>query len=269
MKKINIKIQYIIICVILAFAGIITFQKIAQNSSNKQTAAPQENMFYLAQKGDTPILFYRYPDLLVEHKKPSSSIGHIASFDRPYNLKKDPNEFINFDGLKNPKKLFSFEGHPGIENYQLSSDKQYLLISFVGGRTDTTNYIYQIDLKRLTTKKIWENELRTGEPPYNGGIAYITNSIPDRYVVFAIVKSAPPPEALPVSVIIKNIQSGEEKVLGVVGNTKLDLEAGTISFSELEKKPVPCGKDDPACFATDTYKYEYQPEGEHSTQPLP
>lgn len=253
----------------LVTVGVITFQKTMQNSNNKQTAAPQENMFYLAQKGEANILFYRYPDLLVEHKKPSSSIGHLTFYERSYNLKKDPNQFANFDELKNPKKLFSFEGHPGIENYQLSNDKRYLSMSFVSGKTDTTNYIYQIDLQRLTTKKLWENELRTGEPPYNGGIAYITNFIPDQYIVFAIVKSAPPPEALPVSVIIKNIKSGEEKILGVVGNTKIDLETRTISFSELEKKPVPCEKDDPACFATDTYKYEYAPEGDSSTQPLP
>jgi hypothetical protein len=230
---------------------------------------PEENTFYLATKGTTPVLFYRYPDLIIDHNTPTHSIGHFAAYQTSYNPKKNPLDFVDFNKLQNKKKLFSFEGHVGIENYLLSEDKKYLLISFLGGKADTTNYIYQIDLQTMKSQKIWEHELRLGTPPYNGGIAHVTNFIPNRYVAFSIIKDAPYPTALPVGVIIKNIQSGQEKILGVVGGIQIDVARGTISFKKLGKIQVPCEQHDPVCFATDIYKFAYKPEGEPLKQPLP
>ena len=193
----------------------------------------------------------------------------VTHYEKPYDLKKHPNEYVDFKDLQNPKKLFSFEGHVGIENYIVSNDKKYLLLSFLAGKKDTINYIYQINLETGESKNIWENELRLGEPPYNKGIAYVTHFIPNRYMVLAVIKSTPPPDASPEGVIVMNIQSGKETVLGVVGDITIDLKEKTVSFKELAKTPVPCEKDDPVCFATDTYKYAYKPGGDPIMEPLP
>ena len=113
----------------------------------------------------------------------------------------------------------------------------------------------------------------SGTAPYNSGTAYITNFIPDRYVVFEFLKGDPPPASAPGGVVVKNIQSGNEKVLGVVGDINLDLAGERITFKELQKAKVPCqkvdSKKDPNCFATDTYKTGHVPSGKTLSQPLP
>lgn len=250
---------------------LITAISIFLHNSRQDQPIPQENTFYLATKENDPILFYRYPDLINDHNNhnQSPSIGHLAIYNKPYDPKKDSFEYVDFNILKNTKKIFTFEGHAGIENYILSEDKKYLLLSIVGGKDDATNYIYQIDLQTQKSKKVWEHTLKSGMPPYNGGIAHLLQFIPNHYIVFAIIKGNYSPEDLPIGVVISNMQSGKEKVLGVVGNTHIDLDQKLISFRKFEKTQVPCEKNDPVCFATDTYKYVYKPGGETLIQSLP
>jgi hypothetical protein len=68
---------------------------------------------------------------------------------------------------------------------------------------------------------------------------------------------------------VKNIKSGKEAVLGMVGDVIIDIEKKDVSFKRLAKTPVPCEKNDPVCFATDTYKYAYKPGGNPLKKPLP
>lgn len=193
--------------------------------------------------------------ILIEYLLPYTSAQH--------------NQKVSFADIENPQKLFSFEDHATIVNYIVSSDKTYLTISLVGGKSATTSYIYQVNLKTLESKKVWQHELRSGEAPYNSGFAYVTQFIPDSYLVFAFYKTEHTPADLTAGVVIKNIQSGKEKVLGTVGDIQIDPANATVSYKKLGQVRVPCEKKDPVCFATDTYKMIYVPTGEIITEHLP
>lgn len=255
-------------------AAIVVVLLVVFYFMNKKTlpanaGIPEESTFYMANKNDAQVLFYRFADLIIDEKQPPRTRGHIAFLDRVYDNRGDPNIYADFKELQNQRKVFTFNGHAAIENYVTSGDKNYFVLSYVGGKEDKINYLYQINLKTLASTKIMEHELRTGKPPYNGGIAYITDFMPDRYVTYTVIKANPPPAELPAGVVIRNIQTGQEKVLGVVGDTQVDLAKNVVSYKKLGKVRVPCGKPDPVCFATDTYKMVYKPTGEVMTQALP
>src|SRR5207249_2659438 len=120
------------------------------NTAN-QTVTPQENTFYVATYKNTPVLFYKFEGMMMMPGTPEGpDMGQYIPYERPYNSHKIQNEvFISFRELQNPQKLFSFERYAGIENIQLNNDKTYLAISFIGGKMDSTNYIYQVNLNKL------------------------------------------------------------------------------------------------------------------------
>ena len=264
-----------LVAIVLLMSSFIFFSP----RDKKTETLPQENTFYLATQKNTPVLFYRYtgfddiffyqfPDKQKEREQLKGVIGRIITYKQTYNPR-NKKEHAKFTELTHPRKIFSFTGHPDVENILLNKEKTHLMLSFIGGKGDAINYIYQVNLKTLESKKIWEHELRSGKSPYNGGFMHLLAFIPDQYVVIAFVKSKPPPEALPAGVVIRNIQSGNNTVLGIVGDIQIHTINKTVSFKNLEKTKAPCEKNDPVCFATDTYKFAYPPSGKTITKSLP
>lgn len=253
------------IVILLILVGIGILQLIRSKQSINLASDLQENTFYLAKYKNMPVLFYKFEGMMImSGDSNTSDMGQYIPYEKFYDSHKTSSQtYISFQKLQNPRKLFSFEKYASIENIQLNNDNTYLTMSFIGGNMDSTNYIYQVNLKTLESKNIWEHEIRTGNSPYNGGVAYITQFFPDRYVIFAIVKGNPPTSDLPVGVIIKNTQSGNEKVLGVAGDTQVDLKNNIVSYRILSKTKMPCeGNSDPACFTGDKYKNVPVPTGE-------
>ena len=260
--------------IVLSIAALVLFTigtllYFSGNQPGVRSGAPLENTFYTAEYNNKPVLFFRNKEMHMSGSPANPYMGRYVSYEYSANAKHHSEDYADFRRLENPKKLFSFERYATIENFVLSDDKNYMSMSFLGGTNDTTNYIYQANLKTAESKKIWENELYEGEAPFNSGTAYITNFVPDRYIVFALIKGEPAPAGVPGGVVVKNIQSGNEKVLGVVGDTKVDVTGNNIAFKSIEKVQAPCIEKDPQCFATDTYKMVYLPSGETLTQPLP
>lgn len=264
-------LRMIMIALLVLFIGV-GLSLILKNYLSPQH--PQPNTLYTGLYKNQPILFFRNMEMNMMHVATQEDTVSYISYQHASNAKNHHNEdYVDFNAIQDRKALFSYERFATIENFLLSNDKNYLVISFSGGKNDTTNYIYQSNLKTGESEKLYEHELMTGVPPYNSGTAYITNFIPERYVVFQFLRGSPPPAGAPGGVVVKNIQSGSEKVLGTVGDINLDLAGEKITFKELQKIKMPCrkvdGKKDPLCFATDTYKTGFAPSGKTLSQPLP
>src|SRR5579863_7878887 len=104
---------------------------------------------------------------------------------------------------------------------------------------DQTNYIYQVNLDTAQTKSIWQHVERTGTPPLNTGEAYVTQFIPDRYVVFDMIIQDPTPSQMPEGTVIVNMQTGSTKILGVSGDVQINLSNNTVTYKAIQKAQVP------------------------------
>ena len=259
----------IIILAALLLVGFVLIRNIQDSPNGTQTSL-QKNVFYLATHKDKPVIFYSYEGIIVPEAQKSPSAGHFIEYD-PFDIgHQHDKSFVDFQKLHNPQKLFTFDHYAAIVNVQMNDEKTHFAMSYIGGPMDATNYIYQIDRKTLQEKKIWEHELRSGDFPYNGGMAYVNKLIADKYVVFSIIKGSNPLQELPAGVVVKNLQSGAEKVLGVAGDLQIDLKNKSVSYKIISETKVLCeGENDPDCFAGDTYKRGYAPSGQVLTQPLP
>lgn len=263
-----------VLFLVVALAAIIigTFIYLQNKDRSKHTAAtPAVNTFYTATYKNKPVLFFRNKSMHVSGVPADPYKGIAIRYEYATNAKHHGGDVADFREVKNPKKLFVYDSFATIENFKLSSDSTYMSISFSGGPKDSTNYLYQTNLKTGESMKIWEHELGEGTAPYNSGTAYITEFIPNEYIVFAFLQGEPPPVGQPKGVVIKNIKSGAENVLGIVGDININPSAKTVSFKAIDKVQAPCNKvkKDPQCFATDTYKMVYQPTGETFSKPLP
>jgi hypothetical protein len=269
-NKLKTRIIVIVIVMLIVLIGIV----LLLFSANRRTF-PQLNTVYTAMYNNEPILFYKYANMITAPSEPiGPSFGMYVPMDKalsPELINSMMNaQYVDFRQLQNPKKLFTFTSYATIENIRLSNDKTYMVISFIGGSMDQTNYIYQVNLKTAETKSIWQHDERTGNPPFNLGEAYVTQFIPNQYVVFDIITNNPPPGEMPEGTVILNMQTGNEKVLGVAGDVQVNLTNNKLSYKEISQVEVPCKKPrDPVCFVGDTYKYGYEPTGETHTQALP
>lgn len=241
----------------------------------KNKATPlMENTFYSAIYMKTPVLFYKYEGMVSGLQPIGPTEGQFIQYANnmsPMMMNRMMQaQYVDFRKLQYPKRLFTFDRYATIENIQLSPDNTYLVMSIVGGKSDDTNYIYQVNLKTSSSQKIWEHKLRTGHHPLNKGFAYVTGFLPDRFVTFDIIQGNPPPTAMPQGTVIVNMQTGVEKILGIVGDTSINISKNVVSYKNLGNTSVPCeGKYDPVCFPGDTLKYNYTPVGPILTQPLP
>lgn len=269
-KRKRIKISVIMAVILLIVISILFFLFF----KNRRTF-PQLNMVYIATYNNEPILFYKYADMI---KAPSEPIGPSFGMYVPMDKALSPElinsmmnaQYVDFRKLQNPKRLFEFDNYATIENIRLSNDKKYMVISFIGGPMDQTNYIYQVNLDTAQTKNIWQHIERTGSAPLNMGEAYVTQFIPDRYVVFDIITDNPPPAEMPEGTVIVNMQTGNEKILGISDDVRINLGDNIVSYKTISKVEVPCEKPrDPECYVGDTYKYAFEPTGETHTQALP
>jgi hypothetical protein len=261
------KIIVLIIVILFLLIGILLFFL-----KRKMAPVPlEEYTFYSAIYKNEPVLFYKYPGMLLGLQP----IGPYEGEYIPYTAAMSPMmmnlmmnvQYVDFRKLQNPQKLFTFDRYATIENIKLSSDNSSLMMSIVGGNSDNTNYIYQVNLKTFEGKKVWEHTLRTGISPLNQGFIYVTEFVPDSYVVFDIIQGNPPPDTSPKGTVVVNLKTGTMKSLGAVG--AVSISANSISYKKINPQKTPCQKNDPVCFPGDLYRYTYVPSGEVLTQPLP
>jgi len=269
----NKKAGILVVAATLLIFMVVTIIFMRTNTHKKASAAPDLYTFYTAEVDNEPVLYFKMMDMSTDSMNPSKQIpytGIAIPYKDGNKAKYDMGNFVDFRKLKNVKKAFGFDKFATIESLMVSEDKTKLIFSFSGGQDDNMSYIYQIDLSNNNSKKIWEHQIATGEPPYNGGIPHIVAFVPDEYVAFEFLHGDIPPTTLPSGVVVKNIKSGAEKSIGVVGDVQIDTDKKIVSYKHFDKVKLPCEKPkDPKCFATDTFKTGYGTVGNAESQPLP
>jgi hypothetical protein len=249
---------------------------------------PQPDTFYLAIYGGDPVIYYRGEGTktmiwmmymlgqmsLSMQNNEYYYLGDVVDLNdlsRSQPIRQPLT--VDFRKLEDLHKLFIFDRYATFINVLENPDKSYIVFSFVGGPSDMTNYVYQVNLKTYKSKEIWQHEILTGNPPLSRGTAFVMQFVPDKYAVFDLVANNPPPAESPAGTVIVNMQTGKEKVLGPaggVGDVHIDLDNDTVFYKLLGKANIPCEKPkDPICFPGDTYKFGYKPLGTTHLQSLP
>ena len=278
-KKIN-KITILIVSIILLVLICSLFVL-----KNIFLDLPQPDTFYLATYGGEPVIYFRGEDTktmvwmmymmgqmsLSMQNNEYYYMGNVVDFENDSQSQpiREMNT-IDFRKLQNPRKLFVYDRYATFINVLENPDKTYIVFSYNGGPSDETNYIYQVNLKTLESKELWQHQIYMSSPPFNKGAAFVMQFIPDKYVVFDIVANNPPPAELPAATVIVNMQTGIEKTLTPAGDIHINLNTNTFSYKLLGKTPILCEKPtDPVCFPTDKYKWGFEPLGNTLTQSLP
>lgn len=254
--------------------GVLMYMFIQDEAqrANQQgvTGAPDNNTFYAGVYENTPVLFYRSEAIHESGIPANPFLGNFVAYEEPIAQQAHNTEHIDFRKVTTQKKLFTFERYAHVDSLKLSDDKSWMMLSLTGGEKDNENTIYQINLKTSQTKTVWEHELGSGERPYSVGTARILAFVPDAYLAYEMIRGQAPPIGESAGVVVRNIKSGNEKVLGTVGDVAIDEENKTVSFSRMQMAQVPCeGGNDPVCFAKDTYKMGLKAVGAAVSEPLP
>ena len=270
----NKKTGIIIVAATLLILLVVTIIFLRTSVVQKKASdAPDESIFYTATYKGEPVLFFKVKDFSMNDMSPQTQIpytGVAIPYKDGNTAKYAMGNFVDFRKLQNVKKVFSFEKFATVESLLVSNDKKDMIFSYSGGKDDNMSYIYEVDLTTNKNKKIWEHQIFTGDAPYNGGIPHIVAYVPDAYVAFEFLKGDIPPATLPSGVVVKNIASGAEKNIGVVGDVTIDADKKVVSYKKFNKVKLPCEKPkDPKCFATDTFKVGFGTVGKSESQPLP
>jgi hypothetical protein len=273
-KNTKKKVSIVIIVSTLLILLLVTIIFFRTNSLQKKASdTPDLDTFYTAEVNGEPVLFFKVADMNMNEmyqSKYTPYSGVAIPYKNGNTAKYSMGNNVDFRKLKNSKKTFTFQKFATIESLMLSTDKTKMIFSFSGGQNDNMSYIYQVDLANNKSQKIWEHQIYTGDSPYNGGMPHIIAYVPDAYVAFEFLKGDIPPATLPSGVVVKNIKSGAEKSIGIVGDVKIDTDKKVVTYKKYDKVKLPCDKPkDPKCFTTDTYKIGYGTVGSNESQPLP
>jgi hypothetical protein len=273
-KSSNKKPAILIITATLLILVVVTFIFLRTNAvQRKASDAPDTDTFYTATVNSEPVLFFKVADMNMNEMYPGQYTpyaGVAIPFKDGNTAKYAMGNYVDYRKLKNVKKITSFQKFAAVESLMLSEDKSKMIFSFSGGENDNMSYIYQVNLKNNGSQKIYEHQIYTGDAPYNGGIPHIVAFVPDAYVAFEFLKGDIPPATLPSGVVVKNIKTGAEKSIGVVGDIKIDTDKKVVTYKKFDNIKLPCDKPkDTKCFATDTFKTGYGTVGNSESQPLP
>jgi hypothetical protein len=189
----------------------------------------------------------------------SENVEHIQPFD--------------FRNLENPQQLASLQGRlAGPANFIFDRSREQLYISLIFhddavpmGR----NSIYRMVLATHEYQEVWKNEVGT---PNKYGENYLGNAIltqvKGNYLVMGIYPCyACDGTSSPSDIVLLNINTRAERVLGTIGNVSIDLAMNKVSYQNLVETKAVCGDPSPVC--NDGYQLIYTPAGDVIEESLP
>jgi hypothetical protein len=209
-------------------------------------AAPLENVLYFASYEGEDALFYtnkeeqKYYEGGVEKTSP-----HVGTLTKASGTTLKP---FDYTKLTNTKRLQMAITTPiqAIDSLKLNDAKSFLYVSLNLEEKASSqypdnlvNHVYQVNMKDLSSKEIWVNEL--GSTKYTGkGAAYIDVLTEDKFIVLKLGSCYACGGHPPTHAIVLNVETKNEKFVDEAGDFQFNLPGKTFTYKKLAPFKEPC-----------------------------
>ena len=244
-------------------------EPITQSEPDK---VPLKNTLYSASYKGSDVIFLTN-DKLSEYyedgiKKTSPMIGKASSAGG------GSWEPVKYEELQNPKRLFTYsEGNIyDLGNFAYDSKKAILYVSllFLQAEKQYPNLdvkIFQINLDKQIGKSLWTHTI--GDAKYDQkGPAGVDKVVENKFLAIWLGICNECEGFDPHGTVILNIQTGNEKYLGAIGNLQFNIQNNTVNYQKLNPFKEICEEPGPGC-DNDGQRTIYKPSGEIMASQLP
>jgi hypothetical protein len=200
-------------------------------------AVPQEKALYLSTYEGAEAIFYTNPD---------RNIAEANEGDIPYIgfLEFASSGITRFDyrNLIDPIRIASVPLHiEDIVDFTYNDARTTLYVSVILEERPRTpdseetlvNRVYAIDLRTLSNREVWVNEVRSNTYESKGA-ADINTLVDDTFIVLVLSECYGCHAGTPTDALVVNMATKSETYLGHVGDIQINREANTVSYRNLE-----------------------------------
>lgn len=228
----------------------------------------EDNALYLGEDEGDDAIFYTNERIRTGYQSNNLTVGVLSTT----NTDKGP---YDFKKLANPKKIIAVGGEVShVMNFKKSGDSQFIFISLIT-RTPSSlatsenyrNIIYKVNVEKLQSEKIWENEIGKDKYGEAKGAAKIENLSSNNLFLLLDIFGCHLCEATSSQgKLVLNIESKKEKFLEDIGNVNFQQNEGKFTFQKLVSQEESC---DGGFFCFNGKTTVEKPSGETLSENLP